>query len=79
MAQVEFKLPELGNEVTEAQVDLWHAAVGDAVSEGEPLLSITTPKVTMDLDAPASGTLVSVHAEEDEVVNVGALLAVIET
>ena len=79
MAQVEFKLPELGNEVTEAQVDLWHKAAGDDVSEGEELLSITTPKVTMDLEAPVSGTLAEIRVEEDEVVSVGTVLAVIET
>jgi len=79
LGRVEFRLPELGNEVTEAQVDLWHKAVGDEVGEGEDLVSITTPKVTMELEAPVSGTLVEIGAREDEVVAVGTVLAVIET
>lgn len=79
MARVEFKMPELGNEVSEAQVDLWHKAVGDAVEKGEDILTITTPKVTMDLEAPEAGTLTKILIEEDEVAAIGTVLAIIET
>jgi pyruvate dehydrogenase E2 component (dihydrolipoamide acetyltransferase) len=79
MARVELKMPDLGNEVTEAQVDLWHKAAGDGVSEGEEILSITTPKVTMEIEAPASGTLAEILIEEDEVAKIGTVLAIIET
>ncbi|MCV6591991.1 MAG: lipoyl domain-containing protein [Silicimonas sp.] len=79
MAHVEVKLPELGNEVTEAQLDLWHKAVGDAVDEGEEIATITTPKVSMEIEAPASGTVIELRVEEDEIAPVGAVLAVIET
>ncbi|MCY3994883.1 MAG: lipoyl domain-containing protein [Rhodobacter sp.] len=78
MARVELKMPELGNEITEAQIDALLKEVGDRVSEGEEIITITTPKVTMDLEAPASGTVVEVFVEEDEIVAVGAVLAVIE-
>ncbi len=79
MARVELKMPDLGNEVTEAQVDLWHKAAGDAVEEGEEILTITTPKVTMEIEAPATGTLAEILIEEDEIAKVGTVLAVIET
>ncbi len=78
MSQVELIMPELGNEITEAQVDLWHKSVGDSVAEGEEILTITTPKVTMDLEAPATGTLTKILVEEDDIAAIGAVLAIID-
>ncbi len=79
MARVELRMPELGNEITEAQVDALLKGVGDKVSAGEEVVTVTTPKVTMDLEAPAAGTVVETPVEEDDIVAVGAVLAVIET
>ncbi|MDE0522091.1 MAG: lipoyl domain-containing protein [Boseongicola sp.] len=79
MARVELRMPELGNEITEAMIDAFLKDVGDEVSEGEEIVTITTPKVTMDLEAPASGTVLELLVEEDEIVAVGTVLAVIET
>ena len=79
MARVELRMPELGNEITEAQIDAFLKDAGDKVSEGEEIVTITTPKVTMDLDAPATGTVLEVLVEEDDIVAVGTVLAVIET
>lgn len=79
MAKVPLLMPQLGNEIEEAQIDLWHKQIGETVAEGEMLVTITTPKVTMELEAPASGTLVEVLAEEDEIASVGATLGMIET
>ncbi|MXY34706.1 MAG: biotin-binding protein [Boseongicola sp. SB0664_bin_43] len=79
MARVELRMPELGNEITEALIDAFLKDVGDEVSEGEEIVTITTPKVTMDLEAPASGTVLELLVEEDEIVAVGTVLAVIET
>jgi len=71
-------MPELGNEITEAQIDAVLRDVGDEVSGGEEMITITTPKVTMDLEAPASGTVAEVFVEEDQIVAVRTVLAVIE-
>ena len=79
MARIELRMPDLGNEVTEAQIDLWHKAVSDDVTEGEDILTITTPKVTMEIEAPASGTLAEILVEEDDIAKIGAVLAIIET
>jgi len=79
MARTAVVLPSLGNEVTEAQVDQWHKAVGETVEAGEELVAITTPKVTMDIEAPASGRLIEILVEADEIAEVGATLGVIET
>lgn len=79
MARIELRMPELGNEITEAMIDAFLKGAGDKVSEGEEIVTITTPKVTMDLEAPATGTILEVLVEEDEIVEVGTVLAVIET
>eukprot|EP01030_Chromulinospumella_sphaerica_P023851 gene23851-23906_t len=68
-------MPQLGNEIEEAQIDSWAKSAGDRVERGEMLLTITTPKLTMELEAPASGTLSEILVPADEVASVGATLA----
>lgn len=70
-------MPQLGNEIEEAQIDGWLKAVGDQVRAGEPLLSITTPKLTMEIESPASGTLKEILIGADEIAAVGATLGMI--
>lgn len=67
-------VPQLGNEVTEAEVTEWLKADGAAVAQGEPVVNISTTKMAMDLEAPAAGTLKIVVAE-GEIAEVGATLA----
>ena len=70
-------MPQLGNEIEEALVDRWMKAVGGKVVAGEALLTVTTPKVTLEIEAPASGTLTKILVEADELARVGATLAII--
>jgi 2-oxoglutarate dehydrogenase E2 component (dihydrolipoamide succinyltransferase) len=70
-------MPQLGESVTEGTVTRWLKAVGDTVVADEPLLEISTDKVDTEIPAPASGVLLSIAAQEDDVVAVGAALAVI--
>lgn len=70
-------MPQLGNEIEEAQIDGWLKKPGDAVKAGEPLLTITTPKLTMEIEAPASGTLKEILVPADELASAGATLAII--
>ena len=72
-------LPQLGNEITEAEVTEWLKAVGDSVKAGEQLVLVTTPKVTLEIEAPVDGILIEQRFEELDLANVGDVLAVIES
>ncbi|MRJ77850.1 2-oxoglutarate dehydrogenase, E2 component, dihydrolipoamide succinyltransferase [Aeromicrobium sp. SMF47] len=73
----EVTLPALGESVTEGTVTQWLKAVGDDVAVDEPLLEISTDKVDTEIPSPVAGKLLEIRAEEDETVEVGAVLAVI--
>lgn len=70
-------MPQLGNEIEEAQIEAWARAPGERVTKGELLLTITTPKLTMEIEAPASGVLKEILVPADELAAVGATLAII--
>jgi len=70
-------LPALGESVTEGTVSRWLKQVGDTVEADEPLLEVSTDKVDTEIPSPASGVLLEIRAQEDETVEVGAVLAVI--
>ncbi|ACI99650.1 2-oxoglutarate dehydrogenase complex dihydrolipoyllysine-residue succinyltransferase [Rhodospirillum centenum] len=73
----EIKVPTLGESVTEATVARWMKKVGDTVEADEPLVELETDKVTLEVNAPAGGTLTDIQAEDGATVGVGALLGVI--
>jgi len=77
-AAVEVTLPAMGESVTEGTVARWVKQPGDAVSEGETVVEVTTDKVDVEVPAPAAGRLGEVRAKEGETVAVGAVLATIE-
>ncbi|REJ05565.1 2-oxoglutarate dehydrogenase, E2 component, dihydrolipoamide succinyltransferase [Microbacterium bovistercoris] len=68
-------LPALGESVTEGTVTRWLKQVGDTVEADEGLLEISTDKVDTEIPAPVSGVLEAILVEEDETVEIGALLA----
>jgi len=73
----EIKVPALGESISEATVTTWLKAVGDTVAADEPLLELETDKVTMEVNAPAAGTLTEIVADAGADVEVGALLGMI--
>jgi pyruvate/2-oxoglutarate dehydrogenase complex dihydrolipoamide acyltransferase (E2) component len=75
---IDVVMPQLGNEIEEAQIDNWAKQPGERVEKGEMLLTITTPKLTMEIEAPASGTLKEIRVPADELASVGTVLAVID-
>ncbi|MCP8897124.1 lipoyl domain-containing protein [Shinella daejeonensis] len=70
-------MPQLGNEITEAEVTEWLKAEGDEVTEGDLIVVITTTKMSLEIEAPATGVLKSIDVPEGELAEVGATLATI--
>ena len=75
---VEIRVPSLGESVAEATVARWFKQIGDEVTEDEPIVELETDKVTLEFNAPASGTLAEILVEEGGDVEVGALLGSID-
>ena len=73
----EIRVPTLGESVSEATIGKWFKKAGDAVAADEPLVELETDKVTVEVPAPASGTLAEITAKDGETVGVGALLGMI--
>ncbi|WP_405815846.1 2-oxoglutarate dehydrogenase, E2 component, dihydrolipoamide succinyltransferase [Streptomyces sp. NBC_01390] len=75
---VSVTLPALGESVTEGTVTRWLKAEGERVEADEPLLEVSTDKVDTEIPSPVSGILASIKVAEDETVEVGAELALID-
>ncbi len=73
----EIKVPSLGESISEATVAKWLKRPGEAVATDEPIAELETDKVTLEVPAPASGTLAEILAEEGANVPVGAILGTI--
>ncbi|BAH55471.1 2-oxo acid dehydrogenase subunit E2 [Rhodococcus opacus] len=70
-------LPSLGENVTEATITRWLKAPGDRIEHDEPLLEVATDKVDTEIPSPAAGILLEIVAQEDALVEVGAVVAVL--
>ena len=70
-------VPSLGESVTEATVSKWLKQVGEKVEPDEPLVELESDKVNLEIPSPAAGTLSSINVTEGNVVEVGALLGII--
>jgi 2-oxoglutarate dehydrogenase E2 component (dihydrolipoamide succinyltransferase) len=79
MARVDVIMPQMGESIAEGTITKWLKGVGEEVERDESILEISTDKVDADIPAPASGTLVEILAEESVTVEVGAVIARIET
>ena len=73
----EFKLPDLGEGLTEGEVARWLVAEGDEIAEDDPLVEIQTDKTTVEIPSPAAGRVLRILVAEGEVAPVGAVLVVI--
>ena len=72
-----FKLPDLGEGLTEGEVARWLVAEGDEIAEDDPLVEIQTDKTTVEIPSPASGPVTRILVAAGEVVPVGTVLVVI--
>ena len=79
MGQYHFKLPKMGESVTEATVTKWLKQVGDKVILDDPIVEIATDKVDTDVTSEVEGVIIEQRFKENDVVQVGETLLVIET
>lgn len=79
MAQIEVKVPQLSESVTEATLLQWNKKVGDAVTRDENLIDIETDKVVLELPAPVSGVLVKIEQNDGATVVADQIIAYIDT
>lgn len=79
--QVEVIIPRLGSsdESNEVKILRWLKRPGERVESGEPLLEVETDKVNVEIEAPASGILAEVRANEGETARFNSVVAVLET
>lgn len=79
MSRIEVPMPQMGESITEGTVSKWLKKIGDKVERDEPILEISTDKVDAEIPSPQSGTLVEVKIQEGETVEVGTVMALIDT
>ncbi len=77
--QLKITLPKLGESIVSATVVQWFKKVGDSVALDEPLLEVSTDKINSEIPAPAAGTLIEILAEPGQELQVGEVLAVLES
>src|SRR4051794_33138175 len=79
MARYEFKLPDIGEGIAEAEIVAWHVKVGDDVAEDQQLADMMTDKATVEMESPVAGKVLELAGEVGDQVPIGSVLAVIET
>lgn len=79
MARFTFKLPDIGEGISEAEIVAWHVAVGDRIEEDQQIADMMTDKATVEMESPVSGVVVELAGEVGDQVSIGAALVVIET
>ncbi len=78
MPRYEFRLPDIGEGLAEAELARWLVAVGDRVTEDQPVVEMMTDKASVELPAPGAGVVVEQRAAEGDVIKTGAVLYVLE-
>ena len=79
MAKYNFKLPDIGEGIAEAEIVAWHVKVGDRVEEDQQLADMMTDKATVEMESPVAGKVVELAGEVGDQIPIGSVLAVIET
>jgi len=75
----EFKLPDLGEGLTDGEVVRWLVKEGDVVTLNQPIVEVETAKAVVEIPAPYAGTVVKLHAAEGDTLDVGAPLLSVDT
>src|SRR3954471_3258284 len=78
MARFEFKLPDIGEGIAEAEIVAWHVKVGDTIAEDQQIADMMTDKATVEMESPVAGKGIELAGEVGEQLPIGWVLAVIE-
>ena len=79
MARYEFKLPDIGEGIAEAEIVAWHVKVGDTIAEDQQIADMMTDKATVEMESPVAGKVIELAGEVGDQIPIGSVLAVIET
>ena len=79
MARFEFKLPDIGEGIAEAEIVAWHVKLGDRVEEDQQLADMMTDKATVEMESPVAGTVTKLAGEVGDQIAIGSVLVEIET
>ncbi|MGE5721891.1 MAG: dihydrolipoamide acetyltransferase family protein [Sphingomonadales bacterium] len=79
MARYEFKLPDIGEGIAEAEIVAWHVKVGDRVEEDQQIADLMTDKATVEMESPVAGRVIALAGEAGEQIPIGSVLVVLET
>jgi 2-oxoisovalerate dehydrogenase E2 component (dihydrolipoyl transacylase) len=79
MARFTFRLPDIGEGISEAEIVAWHVKLGDRVEEDQSVADMMTDKATVEMESPVSGMVVELAGEVGDQVPIGSALMVIET
>ncbi len=79
MARYEFKLPDIGEGIAEAEIVAWHVKVGDVIAEDQQIADMMTDKATVEMESPVPGKVLELAGEVGDKVPIGSVLVVIET
>ncbi len=78
MALYQFRLPDVGEGVAEAEIAVWYVKPGDRVAEDQALVDVMTDKATVDMTSPVAGVVTAIHGEPGELRAVGSVLVELE-
>src|SRR3954462_2128436 len=79
MARYEFKLPDIGEGIAEAEIVAWHVKVGDEIAEDQQIADMMTDKATVEMESPVAGKVLELAGDVGDQIPIGSVLAVIET
>src|SRR3954454_4089091 len=79
MSRYEFKLPDIGEGIAEAEIVAWHVKIGDTIAEDQQIADMMTDKATVEMESPVAGKVMELAGEVGDQIPIGSVLAVIET
>ena len=74
----EFRFPDVGEGITEGELLSWKVREGDVIAEDQTLAEVETDKAVVEIPSPKAGKILKLHAQEGEIIKVGAVLVTIE-